>query len=206
MNITSLLLYISVFSGPLIMLIAYKRWKSYWWWYLMASFLADFLSLYILMPNGYNYKWPSNVFAIAEFVLISLFVRMYLPLHIKKPFLLFIIIVGCSYLAHMLYQNFLEANTFDFIGLALYMFYGIVGFYKILQSQSYERLDKQAYFWLNAMLIVHSATVFTMSLFAPYLYETNRELLSAVWPVVISIANIFQHIMLLIAFTRKDYR
>lgn len=196
---------VAIVFTTLTLIVGHKQYRSYLWWYMFASLMADCITTYILMPYGFNRGWPANLFMLSEFVFLSLYIKQFI--NAKKLFGVFII-VGFTVLCwRIVSQSVLNFNIRDMWILHLiYLAYGFTGFYILLKAEQPKPLETQAYFWVNVMFILYYSGIFVLFLFTQYLVKEDREALKILWPVVLSSLNILQRILLAIAFTRKDYK
>jgi hypothetical protein len=194
------LLIISICSPLFPLFIGIKN-KTYTllWFYPLTGFVFDVLISILKRGFVVNYQWPTNIFVLIEFLIIS---ALYNEKIFKrnKIFYVYVVLHGLYFITRTISKSVLIFNMYDAGFFALsYIIYSILGFYTILIKQETIQLEKSAFFWLNIAFIVYASGVFFLFLFKEYFRKVNLELYLLLWGNIFCLLNTFKYILIGIA-------
>jgi hypothetical protein len=195
---------LSIFS-PLIALVAgYRQRFTLLWYYVLAGLFFDLLLPLLKRGLEVNHFWAGNLFILVEFLMISFYYRE----RIFRNKLLFgsIVLIGSMFfitsttVKSVFAFNAFGASVFFFV----YIVYGIVGLYKMLQAQNELFLERSSFFWVNVAFIIYASGNFLLFLFMDYLRQHDDKTLLMLWATSFQILNIIKNIVLGIALSKKS--
>ena len=185
------------------MLLGLKQRFTLLWFYAATGFFIDLLSTSIKLAFHNNPNWLYNVFVLSEFLFISFFYRRiifrnnYLFLFLTGGFALFFALQSVIYFPN----NF---NTFGAsIFCAVYIVYGILGFYQLMKRQESLFLGNSFFFWANTGIFIYAASTFLIFLFRYYMQEKDDNLFNTIWKTFFMIVNIQRYLLIGIALYKK---
>ncbi len=198
MKITILL---SLLSPLLTIVMGIKQRFTLLWYYAATGFIIDNTAQYLKLKN-IEYHWPGNLFLLAEFLFISLFYKK----HLYKSKTLFwgvTIPVFIFFILNTIYNSVFEFNMFGAgIFCLVYIIYGLLGFYQLLQRPVIIYLNKIPFFWINLAFFLYSSANCLLFLFGSYLRATDFQLLFTIWGIFFTSINILHYLLIGIALNK----
>lgn len=185
--------------SPLFVLVAGWRQRFTLLWLYAAIGLINDLSGSFLIAYKYDHHWTGNVFVLLEFFFITLYYRKYI---IQDRIIFFVITLGGSlfFICNTILNSVLDFNAFGAgVLCVIYIIYGLLGFYRLLQQPEIIYLSKSPLFLINVAFFLYSCASSLLLLFGPYLRENNFGLMVTIWGTFFISINIFRYLLIGIA-------
>jgi hypothetical protein len=192
-------LVLSILSPVIPLTIGYKKRSTLLWIYPLVGLLFDltiflFKRVLLLHPG-----WLGNLYLLIEFIIISFLYRDKI-FKTSKLFNVFVIVFSFFLLSHTLFSS---VKSFNVVGASfsnfIYIVYGVLGFYHLLQKQEVLYLEKAWFFWLNTALIIYASGNFLLFLFMDYLMALDKEMFLKIWYSVFQLLNITKNLLIAVA-------
>jgi hypothetical protein len=200
--------YISIFSPLLPLTVGFRKRNTLLWFYALAGFSFDIISLIIRTGNSYSNNNPGlllaeNIFLIFEFALVSLYYRGKVFRNSKYFFWIMAMIISIYILTNATKRNmifnFVGGSIFDFSCIIL----AVIGFYSLIKKKEVIFLDKSPFFWVNVAFLIYCTGNFLTFLFAEYLKEKDGHFLVNLW-IFHNVLNILFSILIAISFLKRN--
>jgi hypothetical protein len=198
-----ILFVISLLSPLAAMLLGWKQRYTLLWFYPATGLFIDILST-LLKIGGLNHQWPANIFALSEFIFISLFYKKYI-FEKNKSFRTLIFLIALLFSIQTIFRSVLDFNTFGYSLLCIiYIFYGLYGFYKIVKEARPISLTNSFFFWINAAVFLYATSVFILLLFRYFLQRNDPNLFNNLWTTFFFVINIQRYLLVGIGMNKSS--
>jgi hypothetical protein len=181
------------------------------WVYAATGLFCDCSAQY-LKTNNHSYHWLGNIFLLLEFLFISFFYRDYIFKR-KLFFQIIILTIPLIFILNTWVDSVTILNQFGagvsliirfntFAGgilCILYIAYGLLGFYHLLQNPDFTFLEKSPFFIVNVAFFLYASANCLLLLFASYLSKVNLEFLVNTWGNFFTTINILRYLLIGIA-------
>ncbi len=198
----NILLYASVLSAIIPIIVGIRKRNSLLWTYVAIAFLADVLQLILKRGLHLPHHPVANVFILTEFLLISYIYKDEIFKNVKIFYGLVVLlssvfVIGVFAQEETIFKmNTTGASFFYFT----YIIYAIAGFFMILKKQQVLFIERSSFFWMNvALLLYASGNVLTL------LFHNNldEKFFLFLWHIFFRVLNISKNVILAVALSRK---
>lgn len=195
-------LLIASIVSPLIPIFIGIRKKKYvlLWVYSITGFSFDILITLLKRYFHVSYQWPTNIFMLLEFLIISFIYRDRIFKNYRAFFQLFILALSLYFVFRTISKSVYVFNMYDSCFFSLsYMVYSITGFNAILKERQVVYLEKSWFFWLNIAFVVYASGVFFLFLFKEDLKKADLQLYLLLWNNIFCLLNVFKYCIIAVA-------
>lgn len=193
-----LLLYCSILSPLIPVIIGYKNAGKLLWWYPFLGFLVD-ASVFVLKRtvglNTFQLDIFYNSFLIIEFVLITTLYNQvvlqnnrWVKMLIGATVGLFLVYCFWTYCAF----SFLIFSAF----LSAYLLLTLYSFYIIIHEQKNLFLEKYWFFWFNVAVLLYASANIIFFLFIYFYNDVYKGQVNYVWERLFLASNIIKNLLL----------
>lgn len=202
-----LLLYASLMSALIPIIIGYKSNKNLLWLYPIAGFSFDLLTVFFKRGLHLNHFWIGNVFILTEFIILSL-IYYQTVFGKKKQFAIVAISLLTLFVISTSVFSWLKINvSIASLFYCCYIFYGIAGLYCILKRQEIISITGSGFFWMNVAVLIYASGSFLLLLFWDHLLAHDAKLFLNLWSSIFLSLNIVKNILLALSlyYYKKEH-
>jgi hypothetical protein len=154
------------------------------WYYAWASLLADSCSL-VLEHVGIKSKMQGNVFYVIEIVLIGVyFSRKLFSGWIQKLFLVLVFGIAAWFVLDSIDTWHQRVEWTDIaLALALFVFFCLVGLYKVIRNIEHIKIERAPLFVFSAAFLLYASYTLVLMLFADNFRQAPQALRQELWSV-----------------------
>ena len=150
--------------------------------YAFFNLLVLFIFLYLPEYQGISI----NLYSIVEFVLILMFYLKILQKNYVRLILIFLIPTYIALLINSILfsdinENYLTLNIFQKTTLLVF---SLLYLNKVYKSNSYDKLYKSPYFWINTAILLYNASTIYISVFENILRNDKVQIFYILWPIL----------------------
>ena len=192
---------ISILIPLICCVIKYKTHSTILWvlfTYIIFSTLTEILSLFLPNYSIKNYFLSQNIFAVTEFLLISVLYYLEFKIKITQRIILYISI---AYICFVLIElgitgKYLQANTIiSLIEACILSMFAIYFFFNVQTELSIPRLTDYSFFWINCGVAIYFSTSIILFAFDDYISKCGEKEVEQLWGLHL-FCNILYNILL----------
>lgn len=147
------------------------------WNYVLIGLLTEIVSAKL---TGMKY-YPGNIFILIEFLFFSFYYRKFL---FRNDWIFgsMLVLLAAFYILDTLFRSPTHLNfEGGCVFCAIYIVYGLSGYFIMLKKQELVSLGRSPFFWVNTALFFYGSGCLLLFLFGPYLYEEAYKSLVNLW-------------------------
>jgi len=191
-----LLLFASILSPIIPLLVGIRNRVNLLSIYLLTALGFDIAISLIKRVFHVNIGIATNLFILAEFVLLSLIIRKN-AFRNNSVFIAIASLLALFFIAHTVWKSVFQVNiTGASIFIFLYIIYGILGLYAILREQAVTFLERSGFFWFCIAVIIYASGAFLLFLFRDYIVAKDAQLFGRMWQTIFLCLNITKNLLL----------
>jgi hypothetical protein len=196
MSIAVIILWFSVLS-PLCPIWTGRKDKSILWYYALACLVFDINSL-VLKAFQIERLWTSNLFFLAEFILISSYFNQYVfEKKYKKRTIIVLILIAVYFVIDTILNSVLKPNYIDAAILyCLYILFSIFGLYRVMKTIEFLSIEKSPLFIFCIAFLIYASGSFIIFLFEYEVLQIDKAFISAMWQFVRNPMNILKNLLI----------
>lgn len=195
-TVKEILLYASITSAILPIIIGFKTRKTLLWLYPVAGLFFDLLLMLFRRVLFINHFWIANTFILVEFIIIScLYYREVFGR--RKIFSIPAAALAVMFVITTTNASWQAINGhFAALFYFIYIFYGMAGLFTIIKRQEIVFLNTSGFFWMNVAFLVYASGSFILFLFWEYLLAHDEKLFLNLWSKVFVSLNITKNVLI----------